>query len=149
MSKITVVLIIILIAIIILLYFPFKLKTKEIIVGNQKLTVEVATTPRQLTQGLSNRQELCQNCGMLFVFPYPQILSFWMKDTLIPLDMIFIDKDNKITNIVTALPAKALATAGQVDLPIYTSSSPALYCLELNANRATELNLKPGDIIKL
>lgn len=140
MPKIAIIIIIILIAIIILLYFPFKLKTKDIIINNQKFTVEIASTPRQLTQGLSKRKELCQNCGMLFVFPTPQILSFWMKDTLIPLDMIFIDQDKKITNIINA-PIN--------NLQIYNSARPALYCLELNAGRYQELNLKPGDIINL
>lgn len=139
MPKIAII-IIILIAIIVLLYFPFKLITRDIFINNQKFTIEIASTPRQLTQGLSNRKELCQNCGMLFIFPTSQILQFWMKDTLIPLDMIFIDQNNKIINIVTAQVG---------DLSIKNSVAPALYCLELNADRATELNLKPGDIISL
>lgn len=140
MSKITIALIIILITIIVYLYFPHKLKTKKIIINDQEFSLEIATTPRQLTQGLSNRSQLCQNCGMLFVFPHSQILSFWMKDTLIPLDMIFIDQDHKITNIITAKVG---------DLSVKNSTTPALYCLELNANRSQKLNLKPGDIINL
>jgi len=140
MPKIATTLIIILIIFIVYLYFPTKLRTKNIFINNQEFTIEVATTPSQLTHGLSNRNELCHNCGMLFVFPTPQILSFWMKDTLIPLDMIFIDKDKKIINIVTA-PIN--------NLQIYNSATPALYCLELNAGRSQELNLKAGDIIKL
>lgn len=140
MPKIAIIIIIILITIIILLYFPTKLQTKKITINDQEFTVEIASTPRQLTQGLSNRPQLCQNCGMLFVFPTPQILSFWMKDTLIPLDMIFIDQNKKIVNIVTAQVG---------DLSIKNSNTPALYCLELNAGTATKLNLKPGDILKL
>ncbi len=140
MSKIILVFIIIFIGIIIYLYFPFKLKNKNIKINNQDFTVEIATTPHQLSKGLGGRNSLCDNCGMLFIFPKPQILQFWMKDTLIPLDMIFIDKDKKITNIVTA-------TVG--DLSIKKSILPALYCLELNAGTAKKLNLNPGDVINL
>lgn len=140
MSKIILVFVVVFIGIIIYLYFPFKLKTKIVKINNQDFSLEIATTPRQLTQGLSNRKELCQKCGMLFVFPTPQILSFWMKETLIPLDMIFLDVNKKITNIVTA---------SINDLRIYNSTRFALYCLELNAGTAIKLGLKPGDIINL
>jgi uncharacterized membrane protein (UPF0127 family) len=140
MPKITLIFIFIFIGIIVYLYFPFKLKSKTIKINQEDFTVEIATTPSQLSRGLSNRKELCQNCGMLFVFPTPQILQFWMKDTLIPLDMIFIDKDKKIINIITA-------SVG--DLSLKNSLAPALYCLELNGGRALELNLKNGDSIEL
>ena len=140
MPKTLLIFILIFIVIVLYLYFPFKLKTKTITVNQQEFTVEIATTPNQLSRGLSNRTQLCQNCGMLFIFPYSQILSFWMKDTLIPLDMIFINKDGKVVNYVTA-PIN--------DLRIYNSSSSALYCLELNAGIANKLNLKPGDNVGL
>lgn len=140
MPKITLIFIFIFIGIIIYLYFPFKLKTKTVKINNQEFSLEIATTPSQLSRGLSNRTQLCQNCGMLFVFPTPQILQFWMKDTLIPLDMIFLDKDKKIINIITA-------SVG--DLSLKNSLAPALYCLELNAGRSVELNLKNGDTIDL
>ena len=140
MPKIVLIFIVLLIGFIVYLYFPFKLKTKNIKIKDQDFSLEIATTPSQLSRGLGGRQSLCPNCGMLFIFPTPQILQFWMKDTLIPLDMIFIDANNKIINIVTA-PIN--------NLKIYTSMSPALYCLELNANRASELNLKTGDTISL
>lgn len=140
MPKVAIILIIILITIIVFLYFPYKLETKKVSLNGQQFLVEIASTPRQLTQGLSNRKELCQSCGMLFVFPTPQILQFWMKDTLIPLDMIFIDENKKIVNIVTTQVG---------DLSIKNSTTPALYCLEINANTATKLKLKPGDLIEL
>ena len=140
MPKITLIFIFIFIGIIVYLYFPFKLKSKTIKINQEDFTVEIATTPSQLSRGLSNRKELCQNCGMLFVFPNSQILTFWMKDTLIPLDMIFIDQNKKIVNIVTAKVG---------DLSIKYSTTPALYCLELNAGKALELNLKNGDSIEL
>jgi len=140
MSKITVTLIIVFISIIIYLYFPKKLPSKIIKINNQEFSLEIANTISQLSKGLSRRTNLCDNCGMLFVFPHPQILSFWMKDTFIPLDMIFIDQNKKIVNIITA-------TVG--DLSLKKSISPALYCLELNASTATKLNLKSGDILEL
>ena len=140
MSKITVTLIIVFICIIIYLYLPKKLPSKIIKINNQEFSLEIAGTISQLSKGLSGRTNLCNNCGMLFVFPHPQILSFWMKDTIIPLDMIFIDQNKKIINIVTV-------SIG--DLSIKKSLSPALYCLELNAGIATKLNLKPGDLIDI
>lgn len=138
MPKIAIIAACSILVLIIYLYYPRQLKTKKININSQEFTIEIASTPRQLTQGLSNRPQLCQNCGMLFVFPSPQILQFWMKDTLIPLDMIFIDQDKKIVNVVTTPVG---------DLSIKNSTSPALYCLELNAGTATKLNLKPGDIL--
>jgi uncharacterized membrane protein (UPF0127 family) len=140
MPKITLIFIFIFIGIIVYLYFPFKLKSKTIKINQEDFTVEIATTPSQLSRGLSNRTQLCQNCGMLFVFPNSQILTFWMKDTLIPLDMIFINQNKKIVNIVTAKVG---------DLSIKYSTTPALYCLDLNAGKALELNLKNGDSIEL
>ncbi|MFA7301075.1 MAG: DUF192 domain-containing protein [Candidatus Shapirobacteria bacterium] len=138
MPKYTLILIVIFIGIIVYLFYPFKFKTKNIKINDQDFTIEIATTPSQLSLGLGNRSSLCQNCGMLFVFPSPQILQFWMKDTLIPLDMIFIDQNKKIVNIITA-PIN--------DLRLYNSTSPSLYCLELNAGTTTKLNLKSGDVL--
>jgi len=140
MPKITLIFIFIFIGIIVYLYFPFKLKSNTININQEDFSIEIATTPSQLSRGLGGRTELCRNCGMLFIFPSSQILQFWMKDTLIPLDMVFIDQNKKIVNIVTAQVG---------DLSIKKSTSPALFCLELNANRASEIGLKIGDTINI
>ncbi len=56
-----------------------------------QFTFEIAQTDAEKAQGLMNRKNLCANCGMIFVYPDEQIRSFWMKDTLIPLDIYFFD----------------------------------------------------------
>ena len=69
------------------------------------VNVEVADTPQKQSQGLMYRENLKLDHGMLFIFDDESILSFWMKDTLIPLDMIFVDKTFRIINVVdNALP---------------------------------------------
>jgi uncharacterized membrane protein (UPF0127 family) len=122
------------------LFFKRKLPIRTILIKDQNFQIEIAKNPLELSTGLSKRKYLCPNCGMLFIFPFDQILSFWMKDTLIPLDMIFLDNTGKIINIVTAHPQQ---------LTIYQSSTLAKYCLELNALTSKKLNLQPGDILNL
>ncbi len=66
------------------------------------ITCEVASTPEEHQLGLMHREELALNSGMLFVFETPQPVSFWMRDTLIPLDIIFIDENGYVTNVEEA-----------------------------------------------
>lgn len=69
-----------------------------------RFTVEVARTPEQQAQGLMNRRSLAPNAGMLFPFDPPRPASFWMRNTLIPLDLIFIRPDGTIARIATGVP---------------------------------------------
>ena len=110
-------------------------------IGNSNYNVELATTIAQKTKGLSGRDTLCKNCGMLFTFGFETNLPFWMKDTLIPLDMIWLDKNGKIVDIQTASEINSTK--------IYQNQTPAQYVLELNANDSQKINLKIGDIIDL
>ncbi len=102
-------------------------------------TVEVAQTPEEQAQGLMFRERLGPNEGMLFPFNPPRPASFWMKNTLIPLDMIFIGTDGKIESI-------AANTAPQSLKPVESRGSVAAV-LELAGGRAAELGLEEGDSV--
>lgn len=99
--------------------------------------VEMAVTPRQLAYGLMNRTEMPENAGMLFVFNNVEKRSFWMKDTLIPLDMLFLHADGRIHHIHH--------NARPQDLTGITSEAPSKAVLELNGGAADKMGIKEGD----
>ena len=113
----------------------------KIKINKTNYEIELAQTISQKSKGLSGRKTLCKNCGMLFIFGFETNLPFWMKDTLIPLDMIWLDKNGKIVDIQTANETNSTK--------IYQNKTPAQYVLELNINDSQKLDLKIGDIIKL
>lgn len=101
-----------------------------------RFTVEVARTPEEQAQGLMNRQSLAPDRGMVFLYDQPQQVAFWMKNTLIPLDMIFIRPDRSIARIETAVP---------LNLEPVPSLEPVSAVLEIPGGRAAELGIRPGD----
>ncbi|MDO8443513.1 MAG: DUF192 domain-containing protein [Candidatus Azambacteria bacterium] len=109
-----------------------------------KIQVEFAQTAQELETGLMNRDSLETNSGMFFVFPDEKPRNFWMKDTLIPLDMIFISKNGRVNEITTQEPCPEIGAC-----PIYESKSPARYVLEINAGQAEKWNMSAGDIIEI
>ena len=104
-------------------------------------SVELAITEREKQKGLMNREHLDKDKGMLFIYDIPIKSDFWMKNTLIPLDIIWINRNNKIIHIITAYPCK------ESSCQIYTSDKEALYVLEINANLTKELNIKEEDFV--
>jgi len=102
--------------------------------------LETASSPGQIVQGLSGRDTLCENCGMLFVFGKPGPCSFWMHGMRFPLDIIFLDEHGKVLNIAKSL-APCESGAG---CPSYNSSGDALLVLEVNAGFASRHGLEPG-----
>ncbi len=100
-------------------------------------TVEVAGTPGEQAQGLMFRERLGPNEGMLFPFPSPRPASFWMKNTLIPLDMIFIRSDGSIARIAANTVPHSLEPVGV--------SEPVAAVLELRGGRSAELGIGEGD----
>ena len=100
-------------------------------------TVELALTPEQQERGLMFRKSMAPDAGMLFVFDRAEQQVFWMKNTLIPLDMIFIAADGRIVNI------HERAVPGSLD-PI-PSAGPVRGVLEVNGGTASRLGIKPGD----
>ena len=103
--------------------------------------VELAKTNEEKEKGLMYRESLGNDKGMLFVYDIPKKVAFWMKNTLIPLDIIWINKDRKVVQIITAYPCK------KDPCEIYSSDEEALYILEINANLSKELNIKEGDFV--
>lgn len=87
------------------------------------------------------RASLPRDQGMLFVFDAPSRWSFWMKNTLVPLDLLFLDPSGVIVDIQTMLPEPGKPDA---ELSIYTARGTALYALEINAGLAQELGVSVG-----
>jgi len=108
--------------------------------------LEIANTILAKAKGLGSRTNLCSNCGMIFVFNYETSLPFWMKDTLIPLDMIWLNSQGKVVSIKTAAPEPGKSSN---QLKIYQNDLPAKYVIELNAGDAQKIGLYIGDIITL
>jgi uncharacterized membrane protein (UPF0127 family) len=105
--------------------------------GTHRFMVEVARTPEQQAQGLMNRQAMAADRGMLFPYDPPQNASFWMKNTIIPLDIIFIRANGTI----------ALVAADTVPLSLepIPSLEPVGAVLEINGGRAAQLGIQAGD----
>jgi len=100
-------------------------------------TVEVAATPDEQERGLMFRRELAPNHGMIFPYKPPQEVGFWMKNTWIPLDIVFIRSDGTIVRITHAQP---------MDLTPLPSGEPISAVLEIAGGRAAQLGIKEGDI---
>ncbi len=112
---------------------------------NLKISVEVADTPAAWAKGLMFRNSLAQDSGMLFMFPYESAQSFWMKNTLIPLDIIFISKDKQIIDIKENFQP---CPSEQFICPSYTSTAPSMYVLEVNAGFVKKHGIKIGDAVE-
>jgi uncharacterized membrane protein (UPF0127 family) len=108
--------------------------------GSHSFQVWIAADDRSRTRGLMNVRALPADHGMLFLFEGPRFLSFWMKDTYLSLDLIFIDADGVVVNVARNMMAHSLE-------PI-VSTAPAKAVLEILAGSADRLGLQPGDRIR-
>jgi uncharacterized membrane protein (UPF0127 family) len=105
-----------------------------------KFTVEVARSPEEQNTGLMNRASLAPDRGMIFPHEPPRMASFWMKNTLIPLDIIFVRTDGTIVNIAeNTVP---------LSLDPVPSLEPVGAVLELAGGRTAELGIKAGDKVE-
>ena len=116
-----------------------ELPTTQLTIGPHKLVAEVARTPDQLTVGLMNRFSLKPDHGMLFVYERNEPLSFWMRNTYIPLSIAFIAPDGRIINIEDMKP--------QSD-QTHWSRGPAMYALEMKKGWFAERGIGPGAVVK-
>lgn len=108
--------------------------------GKHRFTVEIAKSPRQQAQGLMFRRRLAADAGMLFLYAQPQIIRMWMKNTFIPLDMIFIGADGRIVSIVERTIPQSLETV--------SSAKPANAVLEVNGGTVSRLKIRTGDRVR-
>jgi uncharacterized membrane protein (UPF0127 family) len=107
--------------------------------GEHRFTVEVAASPEEQERGLMFRRALGPDQGMIFPYQPSQDVAFWMKNTLIPLDIIFIRSDGTIIRITNAKPLD------ETPLP---SGEPVATVLEIRGGRAAELGIREGDVVE-
>jgi uncharacterized membrane protein (UPF0127 family) len=124
---------------------PQKLKTTELVIERAgaepvKIIVEVAVAPEDRNKGLMFREKLPDGEGMIFVFDRDQKLSFWMKNTLIPLSIAFIASDGRIVDIKDMQPH---------DLNSVMSSRSVRYALEVPQGWFGRAGVSPGDMVKI
>ncbi|MDT8436295.1 MAG: DUF192 domain-containing protein [Gemmatimonadota bacterium] len=105
-------------------------------VGGVPITVEIADTPPLRERGLMHRDSLPADHGMLFVYPDEQLRSFWMRNTKIPLDIGFFDRNGSLLNVERMEPRTEENTL---------SKAPAMYALEMNAGWFEAHGVGPGD----
>ena len=117
--------------------FPTSELTIVSATGSHRFNIEVADTPAQMEQGLMFRTSLASDAGMLFVYPQPTVATMWMRNTLIPLDMLFVDAQGRIVNIgQRAVPQS---------LDVISAAAPVRAVIELNGGTAARLGIEPGD----
>jgi len=105
--------------------------------GQARFTIELADDPDERAQGLMHRESMAQSAGMLFVYPEPKQVGFWMKNTLIALDMIFIDAAGTVKKVHSnAIPHD--------ETPIFGGSPDIKAVLEINGGLSERLGIAPG-----
>jgi uncharacterized protein len=114
--------------------------TVETANGPARFEVEVAATEEQQARGLMFRRELADDRGMLFDFDQPHMAVFWMRNTVIPLDIIFIAPDGRIINI-----AERATPYSEAPIP---ADGLTRAVLEIRGGRASELGIRPGDRVR-
>ena len=113
--------------------------------GGKRYVVEVANTDAERERGLMFRDELLVNHGMLFVHERQEPLAYWMKNTRIPLDILYFDNARKLVSQQRDVPPCSLGDA----CPPYPSEAPARYVLELNAGEAARRGLQKGSKLSI
>jgi uncharacterized protein len=120
---------------------PFKKEGELTFLKNQeKLTIEIADNEAETTQGLMYRRTMPDSCGMVFIFPDSQPRNFWMKNTYLPLDILYLDESKKIVTI------QANRTPfSEEQIPSFEN---AKYVLEVNAGYCKRKGIEKGDMVK-
>jgi uncharacterized membrane protein (UPF0127 family) len=120
-------------------------KKRHLSIGSKKLLVEIADDEAKRERGLMFRKKLDEKAGMLFIFPTERPVSFWMKNTLIPLSIGYFDSEHVLKKILEMSPA----VLGEVDPMTYPSGSPVMYALEMPPKWFQQNKIIPGMKFKL
>ena len=121
----------------------YNLNVPKVCINNSCYIVGLAKTPDERARGLMYKKTLDKNSGMLFVFPVEKEYSFWMRNTFIPLDIIWINKDKEIVHIKdNALPCLS------EPCEYYSPNAEALYVLEINAGESGKFLFEEGDKVE-
>lgn len=128
-------------------FVPQPEKKATLKINDSLLKIEIADSKEKRNKGLSNREKIASDEGMLFVFERPDKYVFWMKGLSFPLDFIWINNDT-VVDLLENIPQP---TSGQSDssLPVYSAREPINKVLEVNAGIIKVLNIKVGDKIQI
>lgn len=110
----------------------------------ERFAVEVVADDASRARGLMFRESMAADRGMLFVFEFEQPLAFWMRNTKIPLDILYFDRDRKLVGMHVDVPP-----CRTVQCPTYPSDRPAQWTVELNAGTAKRLGVQLGDVVEI
>ena len=109
-------------------------------IGGETFTLEIADDDREQEWGLMARASMPADRGMIFVFPNESPRSFWMKNTLIPLDILYVDATGRVVSVKQMKPK---------ELTPVPSDGPAMYAIELNQGAAARAGVKAGDVLTI
>jgi uncharacterized membrane protein (UPF0127 family) len=119
---------------------PTTLPSVDVQIGTERFTLEIADDPAEQETGLMYRKAMAADHGMIFVFPWSDVRSFWMRNTLIPLDILYLDDDAVVLNVEPMVP---------LDESAVRSDGKARYAIELNAGTAKRIGIRRGDKVAL
>jgi hypothetical protein len=120
--------------------FPIYFESTTMTLKEKTFTIEVAKSDEQVERGLMYRDSMPADHGMIFLMDKEAKISFWMKNTRIPLDIVFLDKNGKVLEVQARKPFDETGRG---------PASPALYVIELNLGVAEKIGLKPGDTVEI
>lgn len=153
MKKVLIVAAVVLLVALVILFFRNSLTGRSFFgpqasvkIQDTTIKLDVVDTEEERQKGLSGRDSLPDDRGMLFTFEEPGMYSFWMKDMKFPIDIIFLNGDRIVTIHSHVQPPQS---PDDTNLPVFTSDEPADKVLELNAGKAEALGLEKGDTIPL
>jgi uncharacterized membrane protein (UPF0127 family) len=118
----------------------------EVRIGSATIRAEIADTPEERSRGLSGRERLPENQGILFIFEEPGTYGFWMAGMLFPIDIVWISEEKKVVGIEKNVPAPSQGTLDE-RLKVYLPPEPVLYVLETNTGWSEANQIKVGDIV--